>query len=320
MLEATRLYVEGLSSYRVLSRILSGYGIEASPMTLNRWVLEVAHAARTPLETSAQLADTAAARWGGFLGIDGKAIWIRGVKAAFMVGVDHSTQDVVHALVVPAETGEHLARLVTDAVTEAGYPLKGLVTDLGPGFKDAISDYFGDLSHQACRVHADRRLDQYIPRSGHLAAELKTRIRSILYAPTPDLAQRRYHQLLDDQHRYQGLGRRPRRNQRPYDPIASLQANFDLYMTHHHTPGIPPDNNTAENVIRQLGKKPRLMESFSSRDHADAYLRLLIACYRLKPFTDSHNGHNHKSPLQLAGLNPPPGDWLTHHLNPPTAT
>lgn len=319
-LEATRLYVEGLSSYRILSRILTGYGIEASAMTLNRWVLEVARAARTPLEVSAQVAASTAPAWGGFLGLDGKAIWIRGVKHAVMVGVDHLTQDVVHALVVPAETGEHLARLVTESVTDAGYPLKGLVTDLGPGFRDAIGDYFGDLAHQACRVHADRRLDQYIPRSGPLAAELKSRIRSILYAPTLQDAIRRYHQLLDHQHRYQGLGRQPRRNQRPYDPIASLQANFDLYMTHHRISGIPPNNNTAENVIRQLGRKPRLMESFSTTHNADAYFRLLIACYRLKPFTDSHNGHNHKSPLQLAGLDPPPNNWLTHHLNPPTAT
>jgi transposase-like protein len=183
MLEATRLYVEGLSSYRVLSRILtSRYGRSVSAMTLNRWVTQVAAAARTPLEVSAELTAGSSSRWGGWLGIDGKAIWVRGEKHAAMVAVDHPSQDVVHALVVPTETGERLARLVTETVAGAGYPLKGLVTDLAPGFRQRIRDYFGDLPHQACRVHADRRLDQYIrkakadPEAAALHAHLKARI------------------------------------------------------------------------------------------------------------------------------------------------
>lgn len=141
--ETVRLYVEGLASYRVLSRLMAArVGELISPVTLNRWVLETAQAAKTPLQVSAELAPPA---WGGFLGVDGKTIWVRGTKHALLVGVDHPSQDVVHALVVEAENGEGVARLVTEAAADGGYPLRGVVSDLGTGFRQAIADYFGVL-------------------------------------------------------------------------------------------------------------------------------------------------------------------------------
>lgn len=146
---------------------------------------ELGGRAKTPLEVSAELRP----RWGGFLGVDGKALWVAGEEYVLMIGVDHPTQDLVHALVVPAETGEVFARLVTDAVARAGYPLRGIVTDLGPGFANAHRDHFSRVPFQGCRIHFDRRLDQDIPKAKRspdapLRAELKDRIRSVLYAPT----------------------------------------------------------------------------------------------------------------------------------------
>lgn len=321
VLEAARLYIEGLASYRTLARLLGGRVDPApSPITLNRWVVAVAEAAKTPLEVSAELAPP---NWGGFLVADGKAIKVRGREHVLLLGVDSPSQDVVHALVVPSEKGEVLAQLVTEAVTEAAYPLKGLVTDLAPGFRRAAADYFGDLPHQACRVHADRRLDQYIRKAKRdraaaaVAADLKTRIRAILYAPTLDQASELFHQLLADRDRYAQVGRRLHPTTRPYDPIAALEHTFDLHMTHHLVPGMPADNNVVENVIKQLGKKPRLMEGFATVEHAERYTRLLIACYRFKPFTDSNNGHNGHTPLQLAGAQPPTNNWLKYLLNHP---
>jgi hypothetical protein len=80
--------------------------------------------------------------WGGFLGVDGKAIYIAGNEAALIVGVDQATHDVVHAVVAGIEGEEAFERLVREAVTEAGYPLKGLVMDAAAPFLAAHVNYF----------------------------------------------------------------------------------------------------------------------------------------------------------------------------------
>ena len=90
-------------------------------------------------------------------------------------------------------------------------------------------------------------------------------------------------------------------------------------MAHHRHPHLPADNNIAENVIKQLGKKLRLMEGFASLTSAERFCRLLIGCYRFKRFTDCRrNGGNGKSPLELAGARPPTRDWLDYLLTPPS--
>lgn len=276
-----------------------------SRKTLNGWVLELGERALTPLEVSARLRPS----WGGYLGVDGKRIKIRGQEHVLLVGVDHPTQDLVHALLLRTESGRAMARLVEEVVAEAGYPLRGIVADLGIHFKDAHALHFPGIPYQACRAHFDRRLDVDIPKKGGeragLHAELKRRIREVLYAPTEPEALRLYYALTADWERYRGIGR--------YDPIASLQRNFGLYTSHMRTPGLPPDNNVTENVIKQLNKKLRLMEGFASLANAERYARLLIGCYRFKRFTDSCRG-NGKAPLELAGVDLGDRDWLSHIL------
>jgi len=153
-------------------------------------VSELGAQAKTPLEVSIELRPT----WGGVLGIDGKAIFVRGSRHCLLIGVDHPTQDIVHALVLEAETADGLARLETEARLDAGHPLSGVVADLGPGFAQAHRDYFGATSFQARRVHFDRRLDSDIPKArwsakAPLYAELKARVRAVLYAPNYDEAE-----------------------------------------------------------------------------------------------------------------------------------
>ncbi|MQB02239.1 MAG: hypothetical protein GEU78_18685, partial [Actinobacteria bacterium] len=63
-----RIYVQGLSSYRVLATVLEPrLGRPVSRFAINGWVQELGARSKTPLEVSAQLAP----KWGGFLGVDG---------------------------------------------------------------------------------------------------------------------------------------------------------------------------------------------------------------------------------------------------------
>jgi len=254
--EAVRVYVQGLSSYRVLASVLE-HRLEkpVSRVALNSWAQELGARAKTPLEVSAELSP----RWGGFLGVDGKAIYVRGEKHCLFIGVDHPTQDLVHALVLESESAEGYARLVTEARLDAGYPLNGVVSDLAPGFAQAHWDHFGVVPFQACRVHFDRRLDSNIPKAkwskkAPLYAELKERIRAVLFADTYGQARTMADKLIAERKRFKDTGN--------VDVIHALRRSFNLYMAHHFTSGLPPDNNITENVIKQLNKKLRLMEGF----------------------------------------------------------
>ena len=162
-------------------------------------------------------------------------------------------------------------------------------------------------------MHFDRRLDSDIPKAtwsakAPLYAELKARVRAVLYAPTYDEAWRLFTALIEDRARFKNIGK--------YDTIRTLERNFDVYTAHHHTPGLPADNNVTENVIKQLNKKLRLMEGFESIESAERYVRLLVGCYRFKRFTDScRRVDNGKAPIELAEVNLFGRDWLSYLLD-----
>lgn len=301
-----RLYVQGLPSYRVLSVLLEQrLGRPVGRFTLNGWVDELGGRAKTPVEVSAELRPPS---WSGFLGVDGKAIFVAGEESAFLVGVDQGTHDVVHAVVADIEGEEAFERLVRESVTEGGYPLKGLVSDAAAPFLAAHANYFARVPLQLCRIHASRRLDFVIAKAkrspdASLRTELKDRVRAVLFAPTKGEARRLFRALLADRDRYEGLGRS--------DTIGAMERSFDLYTTHHRVKGMPADANITENVIKQLSKKLRLMEGFASLESAERFSRLLVGCYRFKQFTDScRRDGNGKSPLQLAGVDTEGTDWL----------
>jgi hypothetical protein len=68
VLEAVRLYIQSLASYRVLATMLERrFGRSVGRVTLNTWVCELGGMAKSPLEVSAELQP----QWGEFLGIGG---------------------------------------------------------------------------------------------------------------------------------------------------------------------------------------------------------------------------------------------------------
>ncbi len=197
----------------------------------------------------------------------------------------------MHELVLESETAEGFARLVTEARLDAGYPLEGVVSDLAPGFAQIHQDHFGVVPFQACRVHFDRRLDSNIPKAkwskkAPLYAELKERIRAVLYADTYEEARSLADKLIAERKRFKDTGN--------VDVIHAHRRSFDPYMAHHFTPGLPADNNVTENVIKQLNKKIRLMEGFESIESAERYVCLLVGCYRSGPCTCRSRSRSHR--------------------------
>jgi len=157
--------------------------------------------------------------------VDGKAVWIAGEDRCLLVGVDQATHDVVHALMADGEDGESFEQLAREAVTKAGYPLQGLVIDGSPPFLAVHRDYFARVPLQICLVQASRRLDHNIAKARRtpdaaLRAELKERVRGVLFASSETEARERLDALRHDGARYAGLGRR--------DTLASLQRLFEF--------------------------------------------------------------------------------------------
>jgi len=153
-----------------------------SRFTLNSWVDEAGGQAPAALEVSARLQPPG---WGGILGVDGKAIWVDGVQRCLLLGVDQTTQDIVHRLVLDGENAEEFRQLIHEAVVVAGYPLRGLVIDGGPGWVEVWENYFSKVPLQLCRIHFDRRLDQEIPK---LERSPRAPIAPLLHAPRADEA------------------------------------------------------------------------------------------------------------------------------------
>jgi hypothetical protein len=98
--------------------------------------------------------------------------------------------------------------------------------------------------------------------------------------------------LTEDRARFEGLGRR--------DTISALERRFERYPTHHHVLQLRADTNVTENVIKQLGKKLRLMVGFATVESAERFSHLLVGCYRFKRFTGS-------------GRSPPPSTTAFNH-------
>jgi transposase-like protein len=192
--------------------------------------------------------------------------------------------------------------------------LKSLIIDGNPAFFVAWENYFARVPLQLCRVHVERRSWLHVPKTGDrgsLAADLRSRVRHVIYAPTYEQSLTRLYALTDQWHRFKGL------MPPGYDPIASLLRLHAHHVAHYRTHGLPADANITENVIRQLNKKIRPMEGFATQQTADHYLRLLIGCYQAKAFTDSRaSQRNGKSPLEIAGVNLAGRDWLGLIVDP----
>ena len=89
-------------------------------------------------------------------------------------------------------------------------------------------------------------------------------------------------------------------------------------MTYHAHEGMPRTTNMVENVNKQIERRMKSIEGFWSGKNADAYMNLLIAYLRQKPYTDCRGERkvcNGKSRLACAGVTPRSSDWLQNAIS-----
>lgn len=88
---------------------------------------------------------------------------------------------------------------------------------------------------------------------------------------------------------------------------------WQALTVHFRHPGMPRTNNDAESVMRQLEQRLKTIGSFGNIHNAQAYINLLTAYLRMKPYTDCRGRRklrNGLSRIELAGAEVGKNDWL----------
>lgn len=350
MVDVARRHIEG-ESYRVIARDV--YRLtrrKISPTSLEEMVTAVAVRAKTAWEMSEEFRP----QWSGFLVVDEKRVAVRRSALWCYEAVDTSG-DIVHWRPVAECSVSEAARFLEE-VTAVGYPCRGITSDLDSSLRLAIGRVYAKKPHQYCVKHAlgvlEKILDyrQSQQRQRQRAGQLRTDFERLplrkglyLVKASQDFVQqwcktrvvskkaREIRALRDQCQRIlcarsqtQALDllaclrrRHSSERARKWRAVAFLERHWVRLMRHHSVRGLPRTNNMAETFNRQLKRRLKTIESFQHRQTAIAYMNLLVAYLRLKPYTDCRGGRKHlngKSRLQAAGVKISPQNWLSVSL------
>jgi transposase-like protein len=338
--------VEG-KSYRVIAReIYARSGRKISPTSLAQLVHGVALRCKSPWEMSRELRP----RWEGLLVLDEKMVPVQG-KQLWFYGAFDGSGDVVHWRAVGELTVNEAVEFLQE-VKALGYRCRAVVTDLDTVLTRAVGLEYRQNPHQYCLKHAlgaletllgyrslvqrQRRRQRHLrekfeglreskglylrrahgaflehwhtsreeSRNARAIKDLRDRCYGVLFAPTEAQAYLRLKHL-----------RRQRSIllARKWKAIEFLERHWDRLMIYHRVEGLPRTNNIAESFNKQIQRRVKTIESFQHTTTAIAYMNLLVAYLRFKPYTDCRGARRHlngKNRLQAAGLRRAPNDWL----------
>ncbi len=233
--------------------------------------------------------------WSGYLFIDEKSIFIKGVEWFLLLAVDLKTQDIVHWDLVSKEDEVNVTWFLLVIKMLIKYPFKGVISDLLPEFFGTVRWLLPGIPHQFCTYHAFRATEFYLKYhytgGNKLWAEkflLITRI--ICRCKTLPTALRAIKYL----ERHQGELREARLLKR----MNILRIRFPNLIKRFKDHNLRPDNNMVENVIKQLNQKFKKVAGFESYETAYNSINLLVMRYRFHTFGCSRiPGNNGRSPL-----------------------
>lgn len=346
IVDVARRHVEG-ESYRVIARdVYRLTGRKISSTHVQQMVATVASRVKTAWVMSKELGP----HWSGFLVVDEKRIPVRKGVLWCYVAVD-TTGDIVHWCPV-AECSVCEAIRFLEEVKALGYLCRGITSDLDSVLTLAIGQEYAKTPHQYCVKHALGVVEKILGyrvtqqrqqrRAGQLRSEFerlplrkglylvkasqdfvdhwrRTRVMSQKAREIAVLRERCQH-ILCARSQKQALDllaclRRYRSSERKrkWKVVAFLERHWVRLMRHHSVHGLPRTNNMAETFNRQLKRRIKTIESFQHRQTAIAYMNLLVAYLRLKPYTDCRHQRKHlngKSRLHASGVRIHSKLWL----------
>jgi transposase-like protein len=294
-----QLYYDAECSYRAVSRQI---GVSAYRL------FQIIDRLGANCKSTIQVARELQPRWFGYLLIDEKSVWIKGIEWYLLVAVDLQTQDIVHWDLVFKEDETEVAWFLIVIKLVIAYPFQGLISDLLPAFYGTRRWLLPEIMHQFCTIHAYNTTERYIKyhyKGGNKlwASRLLLITRIICNCQRLETAQRALQYL----ERHQSEIRKAKLIRR----LNLLRLRFPYLIPRFNDQNLRPNNNVVENVIRQLNMKFKKMAGFESYETAYHSIRLLIMRYRFHKFECSRvPGHNGKCPLELAGVDTSTINWV----------
>lgn len=297
--KACELYFDSEASYRAVSRQLG-----LAPYRLFEIINNLGAGCKSSLEVARELNP----RWSGYLLVDEKVIWIKGVKWFVLLAVDLSSQDIVHWDLVAAETEVNVLWFFMVIKHSIGYPFKGIISDLLPEFLKAVRWLLPGIPHQYCTRHVLAATEVYLYQHYEGTDTLwRDRLmlitRIICQCRTLETALQALHYMERNERQFRRAGLAKR--------LHLLRKRFPHLILRLVEPRLKSDNNVIENVIKQLNQKFKKTGGYESYPTAYNSISLLIMRYRFHKFSCSRiPGHNGKSPLQLAGVDTSNTNWV----------
>jgi transposase-like protein len=347
--------VEQRESYRVQAkRIWEKSGRKIGPTTVNHMVLEIALRCKSAREMSEELRP----HWEGYLLVDEKMVSVRGGRRWYYHGVDStgeiahsrsvtelsSTQARRFFEEITEDLSYPLRGIITDfdssltSAVERRYPeiphqlclkhafaiLERTIgytpyaqrrewnrTTLRSDF-EKLRDKRGIWVEKARGEFMESyRAHEPLAGKHQRLWELLQELRGILFASSRALAERRLTDL-----RRRRLSSSVTQEKRR--AIRFLDRFWEKLMTYHAHKGMPRTTNLVESVNKQIERRMKSIEGFQSGKNADAYMNLLIAYLRQKPYTDCRGERkkcNGKSRLECAGVKLGSSDWLQYAIS-----
>jgi transposase-like protein len=300
-------YFDTRGSYR---RTAKSIGYRLSHMQVFRIVEKLGKGCKDAVQVARELHP----RWSGILGLDGKTIWVLGVKKVLANAVDLGTQDPVDSALVMSEDYPSLCTFLKEVREEIGYEPKMLVIDDDKAWRAACETVFPGVPIQLCVVHFERVVDRILPKRKRTPEqeELKEVVRSVLYSTSEGTAEQAMGEVLEARRNKRFTGRKSTHI------IVSLIRNFRLLTAHFRVGSTFRDNNITENVNGNIQMKLYLIRGFKKEESARNTLKLIVMHYRFNPFSSCKDKErNGKSPLNLAGVDTSRLDWVTYSQKDP---
>ncbi len=298
-IKACDLYFDSEASYRAVHRQL---GI--APYRLFKIIDALGANCKSTIDVAKELNPD----WSGYLFIDEKSIWIKGVEWFLLIAVDLGTQDIVHWDLFEVEDSVNVAWFLIIIKIVIGYPFKGLISDLLPEFYGTSRWLLPGILHQLCTHHAYKATEGYIKyryKGGDKfwANRFLDVVRIICSCKSVETARRALEYLERHQDKIKEAKLVKRMN--------ILRIRFPYLIQRFKDQNLTPDNNIVENVIKQLNQKLKKVAGFELYKTAYHSISLLIMRYRFHKFTCSRKpDHNGKSPLELAGIDISKINWV----------
>lgn len=298
ILKEADLYLNAEASYRAVGRQL-----HVRPCQVFLWINELGKNSESFEEVARELSP----EYSGYFLADATTIFIQGKKNQLLLTVDAKTQDIPCAALSKKEDYPIWKTVLQGLKDRISYPAKRVVVDKDPGLLRAIRETFPGMPIRLCIRHL---YSYHVYHLKYLFQGTKETIEPFLDITHRMLYAKNLKHLEYLFQEYNSL-----RNFFIQKGLETKVLNFEskknLIWTHFQYSQLPRTNNIIKEIIDKLKHRITDCHGFTYQGTAWNSIKMIIMNYRFHTFSCSRiEGHNGKSPLELADINTTHINWI----------